>query len=91
MSSLAEQMAGWLRQQVSTAGTRGIVLGLSGGIDSAVVASVAQLGVGDAVLGVIMPALSDPQDEADARLVADHFGIATTTVDLAGPYDALLD
>ena len=84
-------MAGWLRQQVSAAGARGIVLGLSGGIDSAVVARVAQLAVGDAVLGVIMPALSDPQDEADARLVASHFGIAATTVDLAGPYGALLD
>jgi NAD+ synthase len=91
MSSLAEQMAGWLRQQVSAAGSRGIVLGLSGGIDSAVVARVAQLAVGEAVLGVIMPALSDPQDEADARLVAGHFGIAATTVDLAGPYAALLD
>lgn len=84
-------MAAWLRQQVSTAGVRGIVLGLSGGIDSAVVARVAQMAMADMVLGVIMPALSDPQDEADARLVASHFGIATTMVDLAGPYGALLD
>jgi NAD+ synthase len=84
-------MAGWLRQQVSAAGVRGIVLGLSGGIDSAVVARVAQLAVGDAVLGVILPALSDPQDEADARLLASHFSIAAATIDLAGPYEALLD
>ena len=44
-----------------------------------------------AVIGVIMPAHSDPQDAADARLVAEHFRIATATVDLSGPYDALLD
>jgi len=91
MPSLSEQMAAWLRQQVSAAGVRGIVVGLSGGIDSAVVARVAQLAVGERALGVIMPALSDPQDEADARFVADHFGLATATVDLAGPYGALLD
>ena len=45
----------------------------------------------DAVLGVIMPAHSDPQDESDARLVAEHFSLATVTIDLEGPYDALLD
>jgi NAD+ synthase len=82
-------MAEWLRQQVSAAGVRGIVLGLSGGIDSAVVARVAQLAVGDHVLGVIMPAHSNPQDAADARLVAEHFKLATITVDLSGPYDTL--
>lgn len=91
MSSLADQMAAWLGQQTAAAGARGIVCGLSGGIDSAVVARVAQLGTDGHALGVIMPAYSDPQDEADARLVAAHFGIPTVTVDLSGPYDALLD
>lgn len=91
MASLADHMTDWLRQQVSAAGSRGIVVGLSGGVDSAVVSRVAQLAMGDAVVGVIMPAHSDPQDEEDARLVAAHFGIQTVTIDLAGPYDALLD
>jgi NAD+ synthase len=84
-------MSDWLRQQVAAAAARGLVVGLSGGIDSAVVARVAQLAMGEAVLGVIMPAHSDPQDEADAKLVADHFQLPTMTVDLSGPYDALLD
>jgi NAD+ synthase len=84
-------MSAWLRDQVRDAGVRGVVLGLSGGIDSAVVARIAQLAIGDNVLGVIMPAHSDPRDEADARMVAAHFSLATTVVDLAGPYDALLD
>ena len=85
MSTLSTQMAEWLRQQVSAAGVRGIVLGLSGGIDSAVVARVAQMAVGDNVLGVIMPAHSNPQDAADARLVAETFKLATVTVDLSDP------
>jgi NAD+ synthase len=91
MLSLVEQMTGWLRRQVSSAGVRGIVVGLSGGIDSAVVARVSQLAMGEAVLGVIMPAHSDPHDESDARLIAEHFRLATATVDLSGPYDAFLD
>lgn len=90
MAPLAEQMAGWLRQQVSSAGAQGLVVGLSGGIDSAVVARVAQLAMGNDVVAVIMPAHSDPQDEADARLVADHFALRTVRVDLSGPFDTLV-
>ena len=84
-------MAGWLRQQVHAAGSRGIVVGLSGGVDSAVVARIAQLAMPDAVTAVIMPAHSDPRDAQDARLVVDAFKIPVMTVDLTEPYDALLD
>jgi NAD+ synthase len=90
MPSLASEMAGWLRQQVHAAGSRGIVVGLSGGIDSAVVARIAQLAIPDGVMTVIMPAHSDPRDAQDARLVADAFKLPVITVDLSGPYDALL-
>lgn len=83
-------MAVWIRDQVASAGARGIVVGLSGGIDSAVVARVSQLALGDAVVGVIMPAHSQPQDEADARLVASTFSLRTVRVDLSGPFDAML-
>jgi len=83
-------MAGWLREHVHAAGARGIVVGLSGGIDSAVVARVAQMAVPNGVMTVIMPAHSDPQDAEDARLVADAFGLPVMAVDLSRPFDALL-
>ena len=54
---------------------RGFVVGLSGGIDSAVVARLCQLATPGQVAGVIMPCRSDPRDEADAGLVADAFSI----------------
>jgi NAD+ synthase len=38
-------------------------------------------------VGVLMPCHSDPRDEADARLVADHFQLPTIRVDLAPSYD----
>jgi len=83
-------MAGWLRQQVHAAGSRGIVVGLSGGVDSSVVARVAQMAMPNGVMTVIMPAHSDPRDARDAALVADAFRLPVMTVDLSGPYDGLL-
>jgi len=83
-------MAEWLRARVHDAGARGIVLGLSGGIDSAVVARVAQMAFPDGVMTVIMPADSDPQDAADAQLVAETFDLPVMTIDLARPLEALL-
>ncbi|MEW5981120.1 MAG: NAD(+) synthase [Acidobacteriota bacterium] len=90
MTSLPDRMAAWLRQRVDEAGARGIVVGLSGGVDSAVVARVAQLAMGDEVVALIMPAHSNPQDESDARLVADQFTLRTIRVDLSGPFDSLV-
>jgi len=90
MSIVADQMAAWLRQQVAAAAAKGIVVGLSGGVDSAVVARVAQLAMGDAVLGVIMPAGSDPRDAQDARLVAKRFTLQVVEVDLSVAFDGLI-
>jgi NAD+ synthase len=84
-------IAEWLRQAVTAAGARGLALGLSGGVDSAVVARLCQIASPDAVVGIIMPCHSDPRDESDARLVASHFGIPTVRVDLAPAYDRLVD
>lgn len=72
-------------------GAKGIVLGLSGGIDSCVVAALAKEAVGKAkVLGLYMPCHSQPQDLADARIIARKLGIKTKLVDLTRAYDTLL-
>jgi NAD+ synthase len=86
---LPQTIAAWLREQVQAAGSDGLVFGLSGGIDSAVVARLSQIAMPDRCVGVIMPCHSNPQDEADARLVADHFGLRTLRVPLDDPFDAL--
>ncbi|HEY7500080.1 MAG TPA: NAD(+) synthase [Vicinamibacterales bacterium] len=80
----------WLRQRTNAAGTRGFAVGLSGGVDSAVVARLCELATPGQVAGLIMPCGSDPRDEADARLVADQFGIAVVTIDLEPAYDAVV-
>jgi NAD+ synthase len=90
MSRTTAQIAEWLRNRVIAAGARGFVVGLSGGIDSAVVVRLCQMAVPGQVTGVIMPCHSDPRDEADARLVAEQFGVPIVRVDLGDTYDRLI-
>ncbi len=88
-SKRANVLVQWLRDRAEAAGAHGFVLGLSGGIDSAVVARLCQMATPNRVLGVILPCYSHAQDEADAYVMADAFGIPTAKVDLSGPFDAL--
>jgi NAD+ synthase len=85
----AERIAGWMRRYLAGTGARGFVVGLSGGIDSAVVARLAQLAAPGAVIGARLPCHSEPQDEQDALLVAKHFSLPTVRVDLSTTYDRL--
>ena len=85
----ADHIASWLRQRAHEAGANGFVVGLSGGVDSAVAARLSQIALPGAVLGVILPCQSDAQDESDARLLADHFSIPAVRVDLDAGFSAL--
>lgn len=78
-----------MKHQVITAGSRGIAVGLSGGIDSAVVIGLAAMAVPGRVVGVMMPCHSDPLDEEHAQLAAGHFSVPAIRVDLAPAYDGL--
>ena len=63
-------------------GFRAAVLGLSGGVDSALVACLAAAALGPRQLhGLLMPSsFSSPGSVADARTLARRLGMATTTV-----------
>src|SRR3954451_7238005 len=79
-----------MRQYLTASGARGFVVGLSGGIDSAVVARLAQLAAPGNVVAAILPCHSDPEDERDAALVGTHFSLSTVRVYLSSTYDALV-
>ena len=91
MTTRSQQIADWMTERVTAAGSRGIAVGLSGGIDSAVVIALAAIAAPGRAVGVMMPCHSDPQDEADARITADHFGVPAIRIDLAPVYDRLVD
>jgi NAD+ synthase len=84
------QIIGWMRRELSSSGARGFVVGLSGGLDSAVVARLAQLAAPDQVVAAILPCHSDPEDERAAALVAAHFSLPTVRVDLSDAYNAAI-
>ncbi|HEY2775128.1 MAG TPA: NAD+ synthase [Candidatus Binatia bacterium] len=83
-------LTGFLAHEVRKVGVGRAVLGLSGGVDSAVSAAVAVRALGpDNVLGVMMPyQSSSPESLADAREVAASLGIETIVVDITSQIDA---
>jgi NAD+ synthase len=87
----AKHIASWLKTHVNAAGAEGLVVGLSGGIDSAVVARLCQMAMPGHAVGVLLPCYSQSHDEDDARLVARSFGLPLVRVDLAPAFDALTE
>jgi NAD+ synthetase len=80
-----------LRDYVRKCGFKSVVLGLSGGIDSAVVAALAveALGPGN-VVGVALPSrYSSDHSKSDAKVLAERLGIAFHTIPIEGPHQAL--
>ena len=70
----------FIRTYVENSGAKGIVLGMSGGIDSNTIAALSALAIGgDKVLGLMLPEKEtyNPKDIEDAQTVADKFGIQT--------------
>jgi len=88
---LADRISHWIRERVEEAGAQGVVLGISGGVDSSVLAVLVKRAMGDRMLGLIMPCHSDPTDAEHARLVAKKFDIETEYVDLTPVFDRLVE
>jgi len=86
--ALADQMIDWLKQRLAESGAKRFVLGISGGIDSAVVAGLCARAAGpERVLGVMMPSSSNPDDLVEAEKVVEAFGIRHTTIELTSVTD----
>jgi len=88
---LAEKLVTWIRDKVLAAGCKGVVVGMSGGLDSSVLAVLCQRVFSQNTLGVIMPCHSPSEDKAHAQAVASKFSIPTIEVVLDDTYSALLE
>lgn len=91
MRGLADHLVRWIHDEVTGGGGAGVVFGVSGGVDSAVVAALAARAFPHAALGVLMPCHSDPQDAEDGVLVARHFGIEHLVIDLGPLFDRFVE
>ena len=90
MEQLAEKLISWIRDEVLSAGLEGVVLGMSGGLDSSVLAVLCQRAFPQNALGIIMPCYSSREDNEHAQAVASQFSIPTKTVVLDSVFDTLL-
>ena len=90
-AATADRLVEWLRKEVEAAGCRGLVFGLSGGVDSSVVAVLAKRACREEHLGVIMPIHSNPSDKGDALLLVEQFHLNHQCVDLSGVFDTFLE
>ncbi|HEY80361.1 MAG TPA: NAD+ synthase [Anaerolineae bacterium] len=81
------------RDYVRKNGFRQVVLGLSGGIDSSLTATIAVDALGaENVVGVSMPSrFSSEHSKSDARQLADNLGIRFLTVPIEKPFAAMLE
>jgi len=83
----------FIRAQLRQAGFERTVLGLSGGVDSALVAYLVGEAIGpDRLLCVLMPyRTSAPASRSDAKVVVGRLGCASELVDISPMVDAFYD
>ena len=80
----------WIREYIESVKADGVVIGNSGGKDSATVIALASTALGkDKVLTVAMPCNSNQSDFEDAKLVADKFEVQLIEVNLKRTYEEL--
>jgi NAD+ synthase len=83
-------LIGFIRNEVRKVGFERVVLGVSGGVDSSLVATLAAEALEpNNVLGLIMPyKSSDPKSRTDALQVVKQLGIESREVDISPQVDA---
>ncbi|TFG23454.1 MAG: NAD+ synthase [Promethearchaeota archaeon] len=82
----------WIADYVNSAGAENVVLGLSGGIDSAVTAALCTNAIGkNNIFAFGLPCESNPQDLSDAQLVASTLGIPFEIIELTSVYTQFLN
>jgi NAD+ synthase len=91
IEELAQKLTSWIRETVLASGGKGVVVGLSGGLDSSVVVVLCKRAFPETTLGVIMPCHNSGIDREHAELVATKFNIPVKVVVLDGVFDVLIE
>jgi NAD+ synthase len=81
-SQVTFDLVKWIKKRVEESHCKGVVFGLSGGIDSSIVAVLCQKAMGENILGLIMPCHSFKEDRDHALLLIKKFNIAFKEVKL---------
>lgn len=86
-------LTSFIKDAVETTASAGVVVGLSGGVDSALSAALAVRALGpERVHALLLPyRTSNPSSERDARAVAKHLGISPRKIDISPMVDAYFE
>lgn len=90
MENLEKKLSNWIENKVIEAKAKGVVLGLSGGIDSAIVAILCKKVFPKNTLALVMPCHSINKDIEDALELAKKFDISYKIIDLLEIYDSFI-
>ena len=90
METLAQKLCDWIEGKVTKAKAEGVVFGLSGGIDSAVVAVLSMRVFPKNTLAIIIPCHSLEADINDTLDLINKFNIPYKIIDLSKVYDSLI-
>ncbi len=90
METLVQKLCIWMKDKVTEANAKGLVFGLSGGLDSAVVAALSIKIFPQNTLAVIIPCHSLETDINDALDFINRFNILYKIVDLSKVYDSFI-
>jgi len=91
LSEIESRITRFIKIYVENAGVNGIVVGLSGGIDSGTIAALSSRAIGgETVLGLLLPEKEtyNPKDIEDAKFVAEKFGLQTQICDITPTLEA---
>ena len=88
--TVVESITSFVRESAEKAGSDGVVVGISGGIDSATTAYLAVKALGkEKVLGLIMPYYEN-RDLEDAKLVCESLGIEHKVINISPIVDSFV-
>lgn len=89
LEEYVDYLVEFLKEKKEETGANGFVVGLSGGIDSALVAALIKKACPDDCCAIIIPIHSDKKDLSDALEVAESLHIPFEIVDLSASYDMI--
>ncbi len=88
---IISKIQNWIKEYVTSAKINGVVVGISGGIDSAVTTTLCANALGKKkVIGLGLPCSSIPQDLNDAEELAEMLGIRFIKIELTSVFNEFI-